>query len=174
MTGGLIVVVPLSLMTLMRFEQTIRFTLLMLAFTAPCLGQQSRPIGSPQVMEAGNCEIDAANFDSIRLDARSGVGEDEWLIVVARLGSGDTRANLNSHRLYAVKEHLSKSERGIPAGKIVLAEGEKVSGNGKVEFYIDGKLTHVITTIKNQGICIECCNPDPRDFTRVRKKKRKG
>ena len=152
-------------------KMSLRLSLLVLAFAAPCLGQ-GRPGGSPQVLEAGNCEINEANLDSIRLDVLPGVGEGESLIIIARLGNGDRRANLNSQRLYAVKEHLSR--HGFPADKIVLAEGEKVSGTGRVEFYVAGKLTHVMTAVRNQGFCIECCNPDPADFTRASKKRRRG
>jgi hypothetical protein len=161
----------LSVVKLMRCELLISVALLMLASAAPGLGQ-SRSVGSPQVLEAGNCEVDEANLDSIRLDARSGVGQDGLLIVIARPGVGDVRAHLNSRRLSAVKELFSK--RGFPAEKIVLAEGERVRGNGRVEFYVGGKLTHVIATTRNRGLCIECCNPGPQDFTRARKRRRKG
>ena len=145
--------------------------LLMLSCAIPCSGQNQLE-KSATMLESGNCEIDEANLDTVRQAALSGVGDGEVLIVVARLERGETRANLNRQRLDAVKESLSK--HGFPAEKIILAVGEKVNGRGRVEFYIGGKLTRVILTNRNKGICIECCNPAPEDFTHVKKRRRKS
>jgi hypothetical protein len=145
--------------------------LLIFSVAIQCMGQML-PERSTTILESGNCEIDEANLDTVRQAALRGVGDGEVLIVVARLEHGATRANLNRQRLDAVKESLSK--HGFPEEKIILAEGERVDGRGRVEFYISGKLSHVILTNRNKGICSECCNPAPEDFTHVRKRRRKS
>ena len=105
--------------------------LLMLSFAIPCLGQK-QPERSVMMLESGNCEIDEANLDNVRQAALIGVRDGEVLIVVARLEHGETRSNLNRQRLDAVNESLSK--HGFPVEKIILAEGERVNGRGRVEF----------------------------------------
>jgi hypothetical protein len=124
-------------------------------------------------LKSAGCEIDEANFNIVRVDALERLGENGFLIAVARLGIGDRRRNLNRSRLSATREWLRNA--AFPVDRLVLAEGERVSGNGRVEFYIGGKLTHVILPKPNVGLCIECCNPRPEDFTtyRGRRKKRR-
>jgi len=122
-------------------------------------------------LKSAGCEIDEANFNVVRVDALERLGENGFLIAVARLGIGDRRRNLNRSRLSATKEWLRNA--AFPVDRLVLAEGERVSGNGRVEFYISGKLTHVILPTPDFGLCIECCNPRPEDFTSYRRRKKK-
>lgn len=122
-------------------------------------------------LKSAGCEIDEANFDVVRVDALERLGENGFLIAVARLGIGDKRRNLNRSRLSSTKEWLRNA--AFPIDRLVLAEGERVSGNGRVEFYIGGKLTHVILPTPNFGLCIECCNPRPEDFTSYRRGRKK-
>jgi hypothetical protein len=93
------------------------------------------------------------------------------LIAIARPGRGDKMNNLNRERLRSTKAWLSKVK--FPIDKLILAEGERVSGNGRVDFYIGGVLTHVILPRPNMGLCVECCPDNPFDFTPRRRRKRR-
>jgi len=123
------------------------------------------------MLESANCEVDESNFNVVRVDALKSLGENSFLIAIARFGSTDKAQALNRQRLSATKEWMSNA--AFPINKLVLAEGERVNGNGRVEFYIGGKLTHVILPKPNMGLCTECCNPRPEDFTSDRRKKRR-
>ena len=59
------------------------------------------------------------------------------IILIARLGKGETRHELNRRRLYIVK-YLYTETFGIPAETIVVAEGERVSDYGRVDIYWNG------------------------------------
>ena len=123
-------------------------------------------------LESAGCEIDELNFSIVENASRNIRTGNGFLIAIARLGDGDKARSLNQKRLNATKQWLvGKAE--FPANKLILAEGEKVTGNGRVEFYVGGVLTHVIYPKPNFGLCWECCNPQPEDFIPRRKSKRK-
>jgi hypothetical protein len=123
-------------------------------------------------LKSTNCEIDEANFSVVENAAKETPNGNGFLIVIARLGDRDKRHNLNQSRLNVTKEYLVGKLR-YPANKLVMAEGEKVRGNGRVEFYINGILTHVILPKPNLSLCTECCNPpDVIVRRKLRKKQR--
>jgi hypothetical protein len=122
-------------------------------------------------LKSAGCEIDEANFNVVRVDALERLGENGFLIAIARLGSGDKKRNLNHLRLSATRKWLNNA--AFPVNKLILAEGEKVNGTGRIEFYIGGTLTHIILPSPNFGLCTECCNPRPEDFTSYRRKKKR-
>jgi len=121
-------------------------------------------------LKSNGCEIDEANFSVVWNDAKEIPNGNGFLIAIARLGDGDKARNLNQKRLSATKEYIV-DRIGFPVSQLILAEGEKLKGNGRVEFYIDGKLTHVILPKPNLTLCTECCNPP--DFPPHRKSKKK-
>lgn len=76
---------------------------------------------------------------------------DELIIVIARLGTGETRPNLNRRRLHNVRvfwtEFLEKTAKRKPE-TIVLGEAERIKGHGHLEFYVsatgDVEFHHVL------------------------------
>jgi hypothetical protein len=123
-------------------------------------------------LKSAGCEIDESNFSVVENASREIRSGNGFLIAVARLGDGDKARNLNQQRLNAAKQWLV-GKAHFPANKLILAEGEKISVNGRVEFYIGGVLTHIVFPKPNVGLCWECCNPQPEDFAPRRKSRRK-
>lgn len=68
------------------------------------------------------------------------------LIVIARLGKGESSQRLNSQRLRSIHDFLVKLQTPplIPSDRLVLAQGERVSGLGRIEVYVKGKLQSVL------------------------------
>ena len=130
---------------------------------------QSRTGDKVIELKSESCEIDEANFSIVMNAALEKVKDGGSLIAIARLGTGDRANNLNRERLRSTKLWLGKAD--FPANKLIVAEGERVSGNGRVDFYIGGVLTHVILPKPNGGLCIECCPDNPFEFTRRRKRR---
>jgi hypothetical protein len=81
------------------------------------------------------------------------------LVVVARLGDGEGSRELNRRRLYNVREYL-EGRGGLAADKIVVAEGERVRGYGRLEYYLGGKLFEQLLFRRNGYVCHSCCGPD--------------
>jgi hypothetical protein len=96
---------------------------------------------------------------------------DELIIVIARLGTGETRPNLNWRRLHNVRvfwtEFLEKSGRRKPE-TIRLAEGENVKGFGHLEFYVGGKLVGVVKVARNADLSLGSCYPPDDSYIRNR------
>ncbi|MCA1604445.1 MAG: hypothetical protein LC775_02960 [Acidobacteria bacterium] len=118
----------------------------------------------------GNCEMNAALLDSVRQEALEEAIKDGAVIVIARLGNGETSRAHNRRRLLIAKNYLSKY--GLPAQKVITAEGQRVSGYGRVELYVAGKLRVVLLANRNKPMCVECCDPDDADFYPYRRKRR--
>jgi len=118
----------------------------------------------------GNCEMNAALLDSVRNEALEEGNRDGAVILIARLGNGETSRVHNRLRLLIAKNYLSKYS--LPVQRIVAAEGERVNGYGRVELYVAGKLRVVLLANRNKPMCVECCDPDDADFYPYRRNKR--
>ena len=124
--------------------------------------EESRDQGSTQIAPAVpapewpvSCEramsdLDVSLIEMLKL-------KDSYLIVIARLGTGEHSNRLNRYRLEGVEEYM---KRKLPDVKYVLAEGKRVKGLGRVELYVGGKLLRTMPIKKNaKGYCEE-----PVDF----------
>jgi hypothetical protein len=88
----------------------------------------------------------------------------EPVIVISRRGDDEPRADLGWRRLLNVRAYWTKF---LPAGirrkpeTIILGEGEKVEGFGRLELYVRGKLFDVIKLRRNEDLFVgECYPPD--------------
>ncbi len=96
-------------------------------------------IPSSQVeTKPANCEFNI----SVLTGAHQKAG-DNLVIMIARLGAGETLRNLNTRRLHNARTFLTEFGQRAPQ-TIVTAEGDGVDGYGRVEVYVDGKLFHVL------------------------------
>lgn len=80
------------------------------------------------------------------------------LIVIARSGAGEKKGTLNRARLRRVESYLAQRYNG----KIVYitAEGSRVDGLGRIEFYVGGKLLASLPVEKNaEAVCSGKVNP---------------
>ncbi len=97
--------------------------------------------------DGGYCEGTKAILDRFCIEA----GNDGVIILVARLGNGEVSRKSNRDRLQHINYYLNIT-RAIPKNRLVLAEGERVRGLGRVEIYAQGKLMLVLTVKRNGDI----------------------
>ena len=111
-----------------------------------------------------NCEMDllyqAVVFDAALKQTKSG----GVLIVNARLGDGENSRELTRRRLYNVRKFFSEGSSKLASEKVVVAEGERVKGYGRLEYYLGGELYEQILFFKNGYICHSCCGPDEKYY----------
>lgn len=109
----------------------------------------------PSQIEAtpSNCEENI----SILGAATQAVAKDGLLIVIARLGDGERNRELNRRRLHNVRTYLSEYVHARAPETIITAEGERVSGYGRIELYVGGKLFHVLTIPRNGDLLVGSC-----------------
>lgn len=129
------------------------------AFTAA--QDVSPPTGSaPIQMETKptNCEFHIATLDAAHKQA----GADGLVIVIARLGDGEQRQQLNRRRLYDVRTYLVEFDHRSPQ-TIITAEGERVKGYGRVELYVGGKLFYMLMIRPNADFAVGSCSYEGED-----------
>lgn len=100
----------------------------------------------------------AGELNSARLDflANEQLSTKERVFIIARLGRGETARSLNLKRLKAAWLYLVKT-RGIKKEQIILAEGERVANEGRVEFYLGSKLMIISLAQRGRNISFNCC-----------------
>jgi hypothetical protein len=100
-----------------------------------------------------NCETTLVRMENIGRLAKASTDEKGVLILIARRGNGEKSLTLSRRRLTNVRHGLQVT-LGI-VKPIVVAEGERVSGFGRVEVYLDGKFIGALLARKN-NVIIKC------------------
>ncbi|MBC7796351.1 MAG: hypothetical protein H7Z37_05735 [Pyrinomonadaceae bacterium] len=127
--------------------------------------------------EPGNCEINGGHLYIVREVMQQEPNPKGVLILVARLGTGETSRTWNQRRLYNTKRALEENIN-IPAEKIVATEGERINGFGRIECYWNGEFIGALVVRKNADICVRCCGSYPeyypeKDVKKKPKRKRR-
>jgi len=112
-------------------------------------GVKGLPYYSPK--DPVECEVANLYLDDARIRALEIPGS--YLIVIARLGSGEISRQLNLSRLTAVDTYLKRN----PVTRFVTAEGARTEGLGRLEFYVDGKRLYVLPIKKNGRLDLFSC-----------------
>jgi hypothetical protein len=107
------------------------------------------------VESRGSGELNSLHLDNLVYGLRGSVAE--RLFVIARLGDGETARRLNLARLEGARFYLVESGRAQKE-RIVFAEGERVKGEGRVEFYLGSKLYLVSLAGRGKNINFTCCD----------------
>jgi hypothetical protein len=97
--------------------------------------------------ETTSAEIDRMAVENQRTPAR--------LFVIIRLGNGETSRRIARNRLIETRQYLSQKD-SAPT-RTVYAEGERTSGEGRIEFYLAGALRLVVLCPRNKMPNLTCC-----------------
>lgn len=140
---------------------------LLLFFSFSVQAQNSQKPNSPD-----NCEGNSFRLDALRNRWKEShlLNEKSVVILIAKLGKGESNNQSNQRRLYTVAKYLN-----LVNGNIVMAQGEKTDGLGVVEIYIDGVLAESLTVKKCEDLRVGICDNDLEDNKRFQlpKPKRK-
>jgi hypothetical protein len=151
----------------MRSILTALMAGLLLFATVNSAATQHKKSAKTIVRNDNNCESNKAYFDYVATHA----GENEAIIVIARLGEGESSRAYNQRRLHNIATYLSYI-REIPKTRIVTAEGERVTGRGRVEVYVRGELMIVFGVGRNQDLAGGECEMTRSDLYYPMRRKR--
>ncbi len=120
------------------------------------------PVIAQNISPSKAITVDAAfNEDSkanIALLAQ-GVSEGEGIILIARLGDGESSRSLSRRRLQVVRDYLpvnpGLNRQPIPDENIITAYGKRVRGRGRIEAYVRGKLFMIFMFGRNKNFARE-------------------
>jgi hypothetical protein len=124
---------------------------------------------SVQAIEPENCEYNIYKLEMANHEA----GRDRLLIIIARLGDGERERNLNWRRLENARTYLTEYIKARDPKQIILAEGERVSGYGRLELYVEGELFSVIAVRRSGDLIVGSCEPEEIEDTRHRRLRKK-
>jgi hypothetical protein len=116
-----------------------------------------------------NCENHIAVLEAANHDA----GKDGLIILIGRLGSEDTKLDLNRHRLHSARAYLTDYLNLRSPNTIIVAEGERAQGHGRIEIYVGGKLYYVFALKANADLAVGSCEPAEMDDARQRELRKK-
>lgn len=134
---------------------------------APTFAQSSleEPYLVPSISSG---EIASREIDAMAVEAgQSG----ERLFVIVHLGTGETSRRLSLARLYNTRAYVSG--KSFDQSTTVFAEGERVDGEARIEFYLGGRLRLVVLAKRNKMPKLTCCEEYfPPAQTKPRKPRR--
>lgn len=148
----------------------LKFSFGLLLSCTAAMAQQPSPLPTVKLSDFADakpaqCQFRTPMLDYINQDARS----DGLITVIARLGDGDIRPNLNWRRLYNARaywtEFLPEGQRRKPE-TIMLKEGERVKGYGQLEFYLGENLVYVLKIAHNSDVDFGNCYPPDDSYIR--------
>jgi hypothetical protein len=156
------------------FLMRVKFTFIFVAFVfcslAACeLAFAQRASDEPYIVPSDSSgEINSREIDSMAVEAKH---NGERLFVIARLGAGETSRRLNLARLYNTREYLSV--KSFDPQTTIFAEGERVAGEGRIEFYLGSRLRLVTLARRNKMPNLTCCEDYfPAAKSKPKRKKR--
>src|SRR5262249_14634611 len=100
-----------------------------------------------------NCEFHIATLDA----AHNQAGKEGLVVAIARRGDAEQRPELNRRRLHNVRTYLVEFDHRSPK-TIITAEGERVTGYGRIELYVGGKLYYVLMIRSNADFAVGACS----------------
>ncbi len=111
-----------------------------------------------------NCEVNRARLEGyVKYFRELPGGDEDVIIVVARLGDGESLSELNRIRLEVVRATLIK-ELGLREQNVITAYGTKVGGYGRVDIYIGGKFVDSLLANREKALCADCCYPEGKEY----------
>lgn len=124
--------------------------------------RQITPYRAREEIKPGNCENNIAVIEA----AHKATGKDGLLIIIARLGDGERRKALNYRRLHNASAYLTDYLNVRSSETVVIGEGERINGYGRIELYVGGKLFDVLAVGRNADLIVGSCEPEVLDDQR--------
>lgn len=97
-------------------------------------------------------ELHSAYTDSLAAEAQE---TGKRLFVIVRLGTGETSKRVSYARLYNTRQYIQQKNFGLL--KPVFAEGERVEGEGRIEYYLGSELRVIAFAPRNKTPNLTCC-----------------
>ncbi len=148
--------------------KTILFLIFIMLTANICFAQERKDEPNIVPVESSACEN---NPVAISIVASEAVQEKERVFVIFRAGRTETET-ANRKRLAYVKKNSLERRAAFNKLEFIYALGEKSKDEGKIEFYVGGRLSSIIIAPKNRTPCLDCCGDEryyPQDLV---KKKR--
>jgi len=133
----------------------------LVCFCQNLTGQSDDTFPTQKVSDFDKAKPGYCWYNQLQLDRISQhISSDSTIIMIARLGDKDRKANLNKRRLHNIRAYLTDGvteQFRRSEGSIIIAEGERTKGHGRIEFYLDGRLIDLLIPYPNNDIGVADC-----------------
>lgn len=126
------------------------------------------------ISSSSSGEVASAAIDNFLVEAAR---TSERIFVIARFGKNDTIPQRNLDRLCEARNYalailpkareMVRSEGNFDSLTTIFAEGERVEGEGRLEFYVGSKLLLTRLIERNKAANLNCCE----DYTPAKRKR---
>src|SRR5574341_132531 len=130
---------------------------------------KATPNPEPYKSRGRDSEVNGAILDDLYHEANA---SDGTVFIISRLGKGERDQRLHERRLHNVIERFTYSGRRFSRAQIVVTIGERVSGKGRAEVYINGRLRFISEIDRGKAIMVYCCEAFPVYYPWYRGKRR--
>jgi hypothetical protein len=137
---------PFRILEVMKTKHHIGIMLIYISVASPTFAQQKNHL-EPVFGTTNNCEDAKARLDATTIE----VGKEGFIILITRLGDGESLRKVNRQRLYYILRYFNRADQ-LGEKRLITAEGERIRGLGRVEIYAKGKLMLILTTKRNGDI----------------------
>lgn len=144
----------LNAMTVIRQCNIVTLLVITTILIGPCRVSAQEASQEPDIIKANAARCQQNTIYIANTGAIAQTTKDR-MFVIARLGTGETSRRLNQRRLADIKTEYGDNFRG---GKIILTEGPRVTGLGRVEFYLGSELNWITLLPRNGDFCSLCCD----------------
>ena len=131
---------------------TIRVALLVLliCFVAVSLTFSQSVVPEPRMVNGRSNEDAKAGLDLLAQTA----GASKLIILIARRGRKESSRSVSSLRLKTARWYL-RNVRAVEKRRIIVAQSERVAGEGRIEVYLDGQLLMIFVFLRNKDFAPE-------------------
>jgi hypothetical protein len=132
--------------------------ILLLCFFVACSAALAPLLASEQSNQptVNGCELNNNYLDN----AHHLAGEDGTIIAIARLGTGERSTEFNRRRLHNLRVYLTEFAWHRAPKTVITAEGDSVTGYGRIDLYVRGSLWASLAVRRNQDLIVGSCEPD--------------
>jgi len=131
-------------------------------------GTKATTIPEPVKTGGRDSEFNGFTIDNLYHEA---AGSGEPVFIISRLGTGERDQRLHERRLHNVIERFTYSGGRSSRERIVAAAGERNSGKGRIEIYVNGRLRFVSEIDREKDIMVDCCEAFPQYYPWYRGKR---
>ncbi len=126
-------------------------------------GQNSSAEAEIIPADAARCQRNTINVANLKQIARI---KNQKVFVIAHLGSKETSLNISRRRLKDIGAEFDQVSP-MSRANLILAEGERVKGQGRVDVYLGSEVYFVSYVPVNGTFCSLCCDTKREFYTNV-------
>lgn len=136
-----------------------------------CFSQTKSRIEVIEGIRTANCEFAAIAIDGFAYNTDAS----KTIIIISYKGKKESKKEIATRRLYNAKTYFTEYYKGTPMlrspDKVITAIGDAETEEGRLDFYVDGKLNLRMLFLNNKDLHLSPCYIESGDYCKDEIKK---